>query len=49
MNGWDIALIGLVAAAVALAARRLIRNRRQGKSCCGCDCGKCGGRCGVRK
>ena len=30
-------LIGIVAAAV----RRLIRDKRQGKSSCGCNCGCC--------
>ena len=49
MKLWDILLIALVAGAVALAVRRLIRNRRQGKSACGCDCGSCACGCGQRK
>ena len=49
MNGWDIALIALVAAAVGLAARRIIRNKKQGKSACGCDCAHCACNCAARE
>ena len=41
MNVWDIALIALLAAVVGLAARRMIKNKRQGKTACGCDCAHC--------
>ena len=38
VNGWDIALLLLLAAAVALALRHILRVRRKG----GCSCGGCG-------
>ena len=47
-NNWGsilvaLALLGIVAAIV----RRLIRDRRQGRSACGCNCASCpmGGAC----
>ncbi len=49
MNAIDIILLAAVFAAVALAARRVLRNKRQGKSSCGCDCGSCGCNCGCGK
>ena len=42
MNGFDIALLALVAAAAALALRHLRRRKKSGCggacSCCGADC-----------
>lgn len=39
MNGWDIALLGVLAVVVLLAVRSVIRQRRKG-GCCG-DCRAC--------
>ncbi len=41
-------LVGtVILCAVALAARSLIKDRKNGKSIqCGGDCGHCGGHCG---
>ena len=47
MNVWDIALIAALVAIIALAARRMVLNKRQGKSSCGCDCGNCA--CGCHR
>ena len=47
MNLLDVLLIAIVALIVGLAVWRLVRNRRQGKSACGCDCASCG--CGCEK
>ncbi len=47
MNGIDIVLLLLIAAALALAVRHIIRRRRQGKGCCG-DCASCSG-CACRR
>ena len=49
MNALDILLLAAVAAAVGIAVWRLMRNRRQGKSACGCDCGHCARGCGKKK
>lgn len=46
-NGGTIA-VGLAVAALLLAvARKLLRDRRQGRSSCGCNCAHCpsAGRC----
>ena len=40
MNAFDIILIIVIAAALAAAIHRVIKNRRQGKLCSGC-CGEC--------
>ena len=49
MNIWDIAILAVVACAVALAARKMIRDKKQGKCSCGGDCGHCACGCGKRK
>ena len=49
MNTFDILIVILIAAAVALAVWRVIRNKKQGKSSCGCDCGHCAMKCGKRE
>ncbi|MBQ8109476.1 MAG: FeoB-associated Cys-rich membrane protein [Clostridia bacterium] len=49
MNIWDIVLVAALAAAVGLAVRKLARNRRSGKTACGCDCGSCTCGCGGAK
>ncbi|MBQ3389836.1 MAG: FeoB-associated Cys-rich membrane protein [Firmicutes bacterium] len=44
MNGWDILILLLIAGAVALAVRHLVKNR--GNSCHGgADCAACRQRC----
>ena len=36
----------IVAGVVALSVRRMVRDKKNGKSLqCGGDCGKCGGHC----
>ena len=45
----DIALLAAVAGVVALAVRRLVKNKKQGKTACGCDCGTCTCGCGGKK
>lgn len=42
MNPADLAIIGLVAAMIALAVVSLVNNRRKGCNCCGCKAGACG-------
>ena len=49
MNVWDIVLAVGIAAVVALAAAKLIRDRRQGKGSCGCNCANCPSKCEGRK
>ena len=51
MNMIDILLLAAIAAGVVLVVRKMIRNRKEGKSCCGCSCGgSCGsGHCGCEK
>ena len=41
MSILDIVLIVILVGVVALALRRVIQNKKQGKSSCGCDCGSC--------
>jgi len=48
MNALDIILIVAIAAVAGLAVWRIVRNRRQGKSACGCDCGNCSCGCGKK-
>ena len=43
MNIWDILIIVLLAAVVVFAAVRIVKNRKQGKGTCGCDCASCAG------
>ncbi len=45
----DVLLLLAVAALAGLAVRRLVKNKRQGKSACGCDCGSCTCGCGKRE
>ena len=45
MNALDVLLIAAVALIIGLAVWRLVKNRRQGKSACGCDCANCGCGC----
>ncbi|MBR4542660.1 MAG: FeoB-associated Cys-rich membrane protein [Lachnospiraceae bacterium] len=43
MNHWDIILIIAIVHAVALAVIKIIKNKKAGKSSCGCDCSSCAG------
>ena len=45
----DAVLIVLLIAVVALAILRVIRNKKQGKSSCGCDCAHCAMKCEKRE
>lgn len=35
----------IVAGCVFFVVRKLVKDRRAGKSVCGCDCSACGGAC----
>ncbi len=48
MNIWDIVIILIVALAVGAAVRRMIINRKNGRSSCGCGCQNCSGNCAVK-
>ncbi|MBR5429276.1 MAG: FeoB-associated Cys-rich membrane protein [Firmicutes bacterium] len=41
----DIVVCALLLLAVALIIRGLARDKRAGKSACGCNCSACGGCC----
>ncbi|MBR4768740.1 MAG: FeoB-associated Cys-rich membrane protein [Lachnospiraceae bacterium] len=41
MNGWDIAIIIVLAAAVAFAVVMVVRNKRRGKTCGCSECASC--------
>ena len=43
MNHWDIIIIIALAIVVTLAVIKIIRNKKAGKSSCGCDCSSCAG------
>ena len=52
LNWIDIVLIAAVTAVVALAVRGTVRERKAGKSPCGCNCAQCalhGGCCSAQK
>ncbi len=40
-NLGTIVVLLIVAAVIALAARSIIRQKKQGKSSCGCGCASC--------
>ncbi len=42
MNVIDIVLIAAIGLVVGLAARRIVRNKKQGKCSCGCEHCTCG-------
>ena len=44
----DIVVAVILLAAAALAVRTMIRNKKAGKSSCGCDCAGCSG-CSAKK
>ncbi len=44
-NVVNIVLIAVIAIVCGLVIRSMIRDRKAGKSSCGCDCGSCSG-CG---
>ena len=47
-NGINLVLIALIALAVGLAVRSMLRDRKAGRSACGGNCASCGacGSCG---
>ena len=45
----DVILALAIAVVVGLAVGRVVKNRRQGKSACGCDCAGCTCGCDRRK
>ena len=49
MNALDIVLIAAIAGILGFAVWRVARNRRQGKTACGCDCGSCTCECGKKE
>ena len=38
----DIVIIAVLTAAVGLIVRSMVKDKKAGKSSCGCDCGNCG-------
>lgn len=44
-NLTNLVIAALLVLAVGLAVRSMIRNRKAGKSSCGCDCASCGAGC----
>ena len=54
MNFVDVLLSLAIAACVALVVRKLIRDKREGKTCCGCSgcsgsCSHCGAQPGTQQ
>lgn len=49
MKLWDWIVLGVVAAVLFLAARKVVRDRRRGKLSCGGDCAHCMQGCGVKR
>ena len=44
VNPIDILLLVIIAACVVLVVRKLVKDKKEGKTCCGCS--SCGGSCG---
>ena len=49
VNLIDFLVIAVLAVALGLAIRGMVRNRRQGRHGCGCDCGSCMAKCDRRE
>ncbi len=49
MNFWDVLIIVLIGAVVVFAAVRIVKNKKRGKSSCGCDCANCSGCAAMRQ
>lgn len=47
--GGSTAVGAVVLAVIALIIGKLVKDRRAGKSSCGCDCGSCGCGCGAKR
>ncbi len=45
----DFIVIAVLAAIVGIILYGMIKDRKSGKSACGCDCSKCGKCCSVKK
>ena len=39
----DVIIVAIIVGVVALSVYTLIKNKKQGKTCCGCDCSHCSG------
>ena len=48
-NVVNIVLIAVIAVVCGLVIRGMIRDKKAGKSSCGCDCGSCGSACSQRR
>ncbi|WP_083545881.1 FeoB-associated Cys-rich membrane protein [Fibrobacter sp. UWOS] len=48
MNFWDILILFIIAAACVWAIRKIVKNRKNGKTCCG-NCSRCAQNCRNRK
>lgn len=44
-NGVTIIVLLVLVLIVALIIRKLVKDKKSGKSACGCDCSTCGGAC----
>ena len=49
MNVYDWLIIAAVVCAAALAAIKIIRDKKRGRGCCGSSCSGCCACCGARK
>ena len=47
--GGSIAVGAVVLAIIALIIVKFVKDRRAGKSFCGCDCGSCGCGCNAKR
>ncbi|MBR1870465.1 MAG: FeoB-associated Cys-rich membrane protein [Kiritimatiellae bacterium] len=45
MNASSAAVLAVIALLFAAVAVKIVRDRRAGKSSCGCGCASCGGAC----
>lgn len=46
MTWGSILVLAIIIIAVAAVVAKMIRDKKNGKSSCGCDCSSCGGACG---
>ncbi len=45
----DVIIIAVLAAIVAGIVYKMLKDRRSGRSACGCDCSRCGKCCSVKQ
>lgn len=48
-NIWTIVVLVLLVFAVVMIIRSLVKNKKEGKSACGCNCSECHGCCTPKK